>query len=180
MTLNNLGNGVIKMTKEKTTAIERNRIEGWLETLGEHKLPAWIGEHLQRYRESGEKGHLWDARDYGGYVDTTTLLLTTKGRKSGRPITLPLIYGKDGSKQVIVGSKGGAPGHPSWYLNLQANPQDVSIQVANDKFRVVPRTTAGDERQRLWAMMMEVYPPLAGYQGATDREIPVVVLEPLE
>lgn len=140
------------------------------------ELPKWIVDHLRRYAESPEKGHLWDGAAVGGYPDTPTLLLTTTGRKSGRQLTMPLIYGKDGDGYVIVASKGGAPRHPAWYLNLHDNPQ-VTVQVIRDKFPAVARTATGAERERLWKMMSAIYPPYPSYQQRTDREIPVVVLE---
>ncbi len=144
----------------------------------QHDLPDWIGKHLGEYQQSGEKGHYWDATFAGGHAKTPTLLLTTTGRKSGKQITMPLIYGADGNSYVIVASKGGAPEHPAWYLNLQANAE-VGLQVADKKLRAVARTSTGAERQRLWDMMSAVYPPYPEYQTRTEREIPVVVLEPL-
>src|SRR5436309_2223858 len=89
-------------------------------------LPEWQAEHMKRYIETdGRDGHLWRG--------VTTLLLTTTGRKSGLPLTNPLIYGKEGERYLVVASKGGAPDHPAWYLNLSANP-DVRVQVEADKF----------------------------------------------
>ena len=100
---------------------------------------------------------------------TPTLLLTTTGRKSGKQLTMPLIYGVDGKDYVIVASKGGAPEHPAWYLNLQANPQ-VDLQVADKKCRAVAQTATGEERKHLWDMMTKVYPPYPDYQTRTTRE----------
>jgi len=143
---------------------------------GERAVPKWIAKHLQQYAESPEEGHLWDATAAGGHAKTPTLLLTTTGRKSGRQLTMPLIYGKDGDRYVIVASKGGAVQHPAWYLNLQSNPR-VDVQVIRDKFPAVARTVTGEERERLWKMMSAIYPPYPSYQQRTAREIPVVVLE---
>jgi deazaflavin-dependent oxidoreductase (nitroreductase family) len=147
---------------------------------GTRETPKWIVDHLRQYAESPEKGHLWDARAAGGHADTPTLLLTTTGRKSGRQLTMPLIYGKetgkDGDRYVIVASKGGDPKHPAWFLNLQDNPE-VHVQVVRDKFTAIARTATGEERARLWDMMSHIYPPYPSYQQRTDREIPVVVLE---
>ena len=82
-----------------------------------------VREHVKRYLESdGKDGHMWDSSIAGGPGPVPTLLLTTTGRKSGTAITLPLIYGKTGKDFVIVASKGGAPAHPAWYLNLSSNP----------------------------------------------------------
>lgn len=142
-----------------------------------HKeLPDWIADHLQRYAEDPIAAHDWDATFAGGKPKTPTLLLTTTGRKSGKPFTLPLLYGRDAGRFVIVGSKGGAPQHPAWYLNLVADPR-ATIQVADKRYQVLMRATEGEERQRLWDMMCEVYPPFVSYQKRTERLIPVLVLE---
>ena len=98
------------------------------------ELPAWIKDHLSRYLATdGADGYLWDASLGGGKGMVPTLLLTTVGRKSGRVLTLPLIFGRSGPNYVVVASKGGAPTHPAWYLNLQANPE-VRVQVKAEKF----------------------------------------------
>jgi proline iminopeptidase len=107
------------------------------------------------------------------------LLLETLGRKSGRPLLLPLIYGRTPSGYAVVASKGGAPSHPAWYLNLAAHPE-VQVQVEAERFRARARTVTGEERSRLWQQMTGIYPPYDDYQARTRREIPVVVLEPLE
>jgi deazaflavin-dependent oxidoreductase (nitroreductase family) len=140
-------------------------------------LPKWIGDHLRRYVESdGADGHLWDSAPVGGPGPIPTLLLTTTGRKSRKSIVMPLIYGKTDSAYVIVASKGGAPQHPGWYLNLVAHPE-VEVQVLADRFRATARTATGEERATLWKKMAAIYPPYDAYQGKTDREIPVIVLE---
>jgi deazaflavin-dependent oxidoreductase (nitroreductase family) len=142
-------------------------------------LPGWIKEHINVYLEDGEAGHYWDASLGGGEGMLTTLLLTTVGRKSGKKLILPLIYRptKSGG-YCIIASKGGAPAHPAWYLNLDADPK-VHIQVANDHYDAVARVAEGDERAELWQMMVDYYAPYTDYQAATDREIPVVVLDPV-
>ena len=147
--------------------------------MSDSKLPDWIRQHLDQYvKTDGAEGHLRDFTASGGKPNTPNLLLTTIGRKSGKPSVLPLIYGKDGSNYVIVASKGGAPEHPAWYLNLVAKDL-VEVQVADKKFRAVARTAQGEERQRLWKLVADVYPPYNDYQKQTSREIPVVVLEPV-
>ncbi len=114
------------------------------------ELPAWIKDHVSRYLATdGEDGYLWDASLGGGKGLVPTLLLTTVGRKSGRMLTLPLIFGRSGADYVVVGSKGGAPTHPAWYLNLQANP-DVQVQVKGDKFTARAHTANPEERAALW------------------------------
>ena len=89
---------------------------------------------------------------------------------------MPLIFGQSGPDYVVVASKGGAPAHPAWYLNLEANP-DVEVQVKADKFKARARTATGTERAALWAKMVDIYPPYADYQKKTDRQIPLVVLQ---
>ncbi len=127
-------------------------------------------EHVRRYRETGgEVGYLWNG--------APTLLLTTTGRKSGEARTAPLIFGRDGDDYLIVGSVGGSPKHPAWYLNLQADPH-ASIQVRTDVFEVEAHTASAAEKPRLWRIMNEVWPNYDVYQSRTDRDIPVVVLSP--
>jgi proline iminopeptidase len=140
-------------------------------------LPDWIKDHLRRYLATdGADGHLWDATLGGGTGMVPTLLLTTTGRKSGQPLTLPLIYGEYGDSVVVIASKGGAPAHPAWYLNLEAQPE-VGVQVKADRFSARARTASGEERARLWQQLVESYHPYEKYQAATAREIPVVVLD---
>jgi deazaflavin-dependent oxidoreductase (nitroreductase family) len=141
------------------------------------ELPAWIQNHLSRYvATNGEDGYLWDSSVGGGKGMVPTLLLSTRGRKSGNVLTLPLIFGQSGQDYVVVASKGGAPAHPAWYLNLEANP-GVEVQVKADKFKARARTATGAERAGLWAKMVDIYPPYADYQTKTDRQIPIVVLQ---
>ncbi len=140
-------------------------------------LPKWIADHLQRYLETdGADGHMWDSAPVGGPGLIPTLLLTTTGRRSGKPIVMPLIYGEAGGNYVVVASKGGAPKHPGWYLNLAAR-SDVEVQILAKRFRATARTASGAERAELWKQMAAIYPPYNDYQAKTDREIPVVVLE---
>ena len=107
-----------------------------------------------------------------------TLLLTTVGRKSGQKRIMPLIYGKVDEGYVIVASKGGAPQHPDWYGNLEAQPA-VEVQVAKDCFSARAETVTGAKRQQFWEMMLPIWPPYAQYQTKTEREIPVVLLRPV-
>jgi deazaflavin-dependent oxidoreductase (nitroreductase family) len=139
------------------------------------QLPDWITDHVRRYRESnGADGHMWNPPTGGKPVPT--LLLTTKGRKSNQRLTLPLIYGKTPDGYAIVASKGGAPAHPAWYLNLSADP-NVDVQVGPEKFAARARTITGPERAALWKQMAGVWPAYDDYQRNTKREIPMVVLE---
>lgn len=143
-------------------------------------LPDWIQDHIKLYLEDPEKAHMWDSSALGGPGVLPTLLLTTTGNKSGEPRMLPLIYGKIERGFVIIASKGGFPSHPTWYLNLQKTPK-AHICVGADEYDVLARTTEGEEREVLWKMMAGIYAPYDDYQAAaTSREIPVVVLEPIE
>ena len=129
-------------------------------------------KHVERYRETdGEEGHDWQG--------TTTLLLTTTGRRSGETRTTPLIYQRFGDDYLVVASNGGSDGHPGWYLNLQDDP-DPEIQVKDDRFAAHARTASPDEKPDMWRTMTATWPPYDEYQQKTDREIPVVVLERAE
>jgi deazaflavin-dependent oxidoreductase (nitroreductase family) len=106
-------------------------------------LPEWIKEHIALYLKDGEAGHYWDASLGGGEGMLATLLLTTRGRKSGKRLILPLIYRPtDTGGYCVIASKGGAPAHPAWYLNLEADP-NVHIQVAAEKFDALARVAEG-------------------------------------
>ena len=125
-------------------------------------------EHVDRYQATdGKEGHDWQG--------TTTLLLTTTGRRSGEQRTMPLIYQPDGDRYVIVASNGGWKDHPGWYYNLSENP-DVEVQVWGDRFPARASVAEGEERERLWKLMTVTWPAYDDYQTKTDREIPVVVL----
>jgi deazaflavin-dependent oxidoreductase (nitroreductase family) len=127
-------------------------------------------EHVDRYvATDGQEGYEWEGAH--------TLILTTTGRRSGQERQSPLIFGRHGDDYLIVASKGGAPEHPAWYLNLVANP-DVGVQVKGEVFRAHARTATPAERPELWAIMTKEWPAYDQYQTRTDREIPVVVLEP--
>jgi deazaflavin-dependent oxidoreductase (nitroreductase family) len=126
-------------------------------------------EHVRVYRETkGERGYHWRN-------GSKILLLTTTGRRSGEPRTTPLIHVADGDRWVVIASKGGAPDHPDWYKNLEADPE-ATIEVLADEVPVVATTAEGDERARLWGDMTKEWPAYDDYQAKTDREIPVVVL----
>jgi deazaflavin-dependent oxidoreductase (nitroreductase family) len=139
----------------------------------------WIKEHIRLYRSDPEKARMWDSRSVGGPGPLPTLLLTTKGRKSGEPRALPLIYGEAGKSYVVVASKGGMPSHPVWYLNLEAHPE-CELMVGAKHVKARARSAKGEERERLWRQMARLYPPYDEYQQrATQRQIPVVVLDPV-
>jgi deazaflavin-dependent oxidoreductase (nitroreductase family) len=140
--------------------------------------PGWQDAHRDAYiRTDGAEGQFADFTVAGGSTQTPCLILKTTGRKSGEAKVLPLIYGEDGGDFIIVASKGGAPKHPAWYLNLVAQPE-VEFQVGAKKYRGAAKAAEGAERERLYAMMEGVYPPYTAYQARTDRQIPVVRLHP--
>ena len=105
------------------------------------------------------------------------VLLTTTGRRTGRSRTTPLALTVVGDRLVLVASDGGARAHPSWYLNLVAHP-DVVVRRGTDRLRLRARTAAGAERDELWRAAVASHGGYAAYQRRTDRQIPVVVLEP--
>ena len=139
----------------------------------------WIAEHIELYKTDPEKAHMWDSSVAGGEGLLPTLLLTTTGRRSGKPRPIPLIYGEVEGGYAVIASKGGFPKHPLWYENLQARPE-CQLQVGAKACTARARTAEGDERARIWRQMAEIYPPYDAYQkNAANREIPVVVLEPV-
>ena len=107
------------------------------------------------------------------------LLLTTTGRKTGKQRTLPLIYIMDGSAYVITASAGGADKHPGWFFNIRSNPQGT-IQVKDKHIKVTAEVAGQEKKSELWARLVEVAPNFAGYQKRTSREIPMVILHPVE
>ena len=126
-------------------------------------------EHVDRYEATdGEEGHDWRG--------STTLILTTKGRKTGKTHKTPLIYQEHDGDYLVVASKGGAPKPPAWYLNLEANPE-VGVQVRGDRFKAKARRATPDEKPEMWKKMTATWPAYDDYQKRTEREIPVVVLE---
>lgn len=143
-------------------------------------LPGWMLEHTNRYISSGgTDGHMYKVTPPGySEMVVPALLLATKGRKSGEKFLFPLFYGKTGNSYIIVASKGGAPEHPGWYKNLQADPE-VEVQVGTETIKARARTVSGDERSRLWDEALKFWPPYADYAKKTPREIPVVVLDPI-
>ncbi len=103
------------------------------------------------------------------------LLLTTIGRKSGQSRTVPLLYLKDDGRFVLVASLGGAPKHPAWYLNLEANPA-VTVQAGRTRLAGTARRASAEEKARLWPRLVAIYPQYAEYQKRTTRDIPVVIV----
>ena len=128
--------------------------------------------HASVFRSTG-------GRIGGRMVGSPVLLLVTTGRKSGRRRTTPLLYLGDGGRYVIVASNGGAAKHPVWWLNLRADPE-ATVEVGGRKTRVRATEARGAEKARLWKELVRMYPSYENYQGRTDREIPVVLLDPIQ
>ena len=125
--------------------------------------------HVESYRETGgEYGHLWRG--------APTLLLTTKGARSGEQRTMALIYGRSGDDYLLVASNGGATDHPQWFKNLSKDPE-VELQVRDEVFPARARVASEDEKPAMWREMTTHWPAYDRYQEKTDRPIPVVVLE---
>ena len=112
----------------------------------------------------------------GAFEGTPLLLLTTTGAKSGRKHTTPLVYRPDGDRVAVFGSKGGAPSHPAWYLNLVANP-GVTVELPGDTFEARAVVVEGAERDRIFSAQKQAMPAFAEYESKTDRQIPVILLE---
>jgi deazaflavin-dependent oxidoreductase (nitroreductase family) len=128
--------------------------------------------HTKVYRATGGKVA-------GRMFNSPVLLLITTGRKTGKERTAPLLYLEDGENLVVVGSVGGAPKHPAWYWNLKANPE-ARVQMKDRTLRVRAEEAKDEEKRRLWRRLVEMYPPYEDYQRRTQREIPVLVLRPIE
>ncbi len=116
----------------------------------------------------------------GGKIQTLpVLLLTTTGRTSGKPRTVPLAYLRDGPAYVIIASYAGLPQHPAWFLNLQRHPE-ATIQVKRLQMKVKAETANPEKKRELWARLLEVAPGYANYQTRTSRDIPIVLLHPVD
>ncbi len=130
-----------------------------------------MGVHTQVYRvTNGMIGHRFPGAP-------PMLLLDHVGAKSGTHRTTPLVYVDDSPDLVLVASKGGHPKHPGWYHNLRANP-DTTVQVGSERRSVRARIASSEERERLWPKAVATYSGYRGYQERTEREIPLVILEP--
>jgi deazaflavin-dependent oxidoreductase (nitroreductase family) len=112
----------------------------------------------------------------GQFAGAPLLLLTTTGAKSGRAITKPLVYTKDGNRIVLIASFAGAPKNPAWFVNLVANPV-ATIELGSERFQARATVTSGEERQRLYKNQASQMAIFDDYQKKTTRQIPVVVLE---
>jgi F420H(2)-dependent quinone reductase len=155
------------MTEKKATSEEKD-----LSGAANLALKLGTSVHSGIYRATGGKL-------LGRMGRSPILLLNTIGRKSGKKRATPLLYVVDGEDFVIIASKGGAPSHPAWYLNLKANP-DATVEAGDRNVRVRAEEVDGEGKERLWKRMAEMYPTYDDYQKKTKREIPLLILHPRE
>jgi deazaflavin-dependent oxidoreductase (nitroreductase family) len=138
------------------------------ETIIDSKVK-WVANHIKRYVES-------DGKDGHSYQGMLSLLLTTRGRKSGKLYRTALFYGEDNGRYLLVPSNGGSDDAPSWYLNMLENPT-VELQVGAEKFTAQARIATPEEKPALWQIMAKIFPRYNTYQKQSARELPVVILE---
>jgi deazaflavin-dependent oxidoreductase (nitroreductase family) len=130
----------------------------------------WVARHIRRYVESGgTSGHIFNGND--------ALLLTTRGRRTGRLRRTALYYGRDGERYVLAATALRDGGDPAWYLNLLHNPA-VVVQVRSEIFAAIATPATASERPRLWGLMVETVPKYLDYERRAGRELRVVVIEP--
>jgi F420H(2)-dependent quinone reductase len=139
---------------------------------GEYEPNKWdvAAKQVELYEATGGA----EGNEIVGYP---VYILTTRGRKTGKVRKAPLIKVSEGDTYIAIASFGGAPKHPVWYLNLVADPH-VMVQDGPEAKDYIARVAEGEEKEKWWAKAVEVYPTYTDYQANTDREIPVVILEP--
>jgi deazaflavin-dependent oxidoreductase (nitroreductase family) len=136
---------------------------------------SWVAEQVELYEGSGGTDGL-SLRDTGLPV----IIVTNRGWKTGATRKTPLMRAVDGKSYILVASRGGAPKNPSWYRNLKAEP-NVEIRDKTEVYSMRAREVEDPaERQRLWDIAVEAYPPYQEYQDKTDRVIPVFIAEAIE
>jgi deazaflavin-dependent oxidoreductase (nitroreductase family) len=126
----------------------------------------WVAEHIRRFVDTNGNAR----------PGVNDLLLTTRGRRSGKLRRTVLVYAQDGERYVLAASNAGADRHPAWYLNLVADPH-VTVQAGARAFAATARTATAQEKPRLWELIVAMMPSYQGYQEATSRDIPVVIIE---
>ena len=139
---------------------------------GEYEPSPWepIAQQVEQYEATG-------GVEGGELEGKPCIILTTKGRKSGKLRKTPLMRVTDGERYAVVASLGGAPQHPVWYLNMLADPH-VTLQDGPVVKDYVARDVTGDEKAEWWARATEVWPSYDDYQAGTERVIPLLVLDP--
>lgn len=143
-----------------------------MEKLGWKLFDLFTKAHVAAYRVTGGRV----GRKF--FKGAPVCLVDHVGRRSGKRRTTPLIYVRDGEAVVIVASKGGAPKHPAWWINLRANPESA-VQVDAERWAVRAREATDAERTRLWPRLTEAWPDYDSYATKTERKIPVIMLEPI-
>ena len=141
---------------------------------GEYEPSPWkfVADQVALYEATG-------GAEGGTLEDKPVVILTTQGRHSGKVRKTPLMRVEDNGTYAVVASMGGAPKHPVWYLNLISSPE-VTLQDGATVYDMAVREAHGDERARWWALAVDAWPPYEEYQTKTDRQIPVVILEPTQ
>jgi deazaflavin-dependent oxidoreductase (nitroreductase family) len=137
-----------------------------------------IAAHIKLYLEHPEQAHMWDSAPVGVPGPVPTLLLTTVGRKTGKPRHAPLLYVDDNGTYLVIASKGGNADDPIWYLNLQDNPE-CEIRVSSFRSKARATVLQGEQRERAWKTITDRHSVYLKYQGRAERQIPVVRLEPI-
>jgi deazaflavin-dependent oxidoreductase (nitroreductase family) len=157
-------------TKPKPKGLDRRSTTAIIKTMSR--------VNTRLYRLSGGRiGKNW--RIGAGFRKPVPIcLLTTTGRKSGQPRTVPLCFLRDGANVVLVASQGGLPSNPQWYFNIKTNPA-VQIEIGKQRGDYAARVASAAERARFWPRLVELYADFDSYQAWTDREIPVVICEPV-
>jgi len=131
----------------------------------------FLGLHVWMYRLTGGK--------MGGSMGAfKVLILTTKGRKSGKILSNPVGYFEREGGYIIVASNSGAAKHPAWYHNIKGNPKDVIVQVNDKKMKVKPEIILGEPRKPIYEWIASIAPNFGDYEKRTAREIPLVFLKP--
>ena len=134
---------------------------------------AWVREQVERYEASGGR-EANTLRDTGLPV----VIFTTRGARSGKIRKQPLMKVEHDGVYAMVASQGGAPKHPTWYFNLKAHPDQVTVQDGDRVWDGVARELDGDEYEQWWERAVAAYRDYADYQERTDRKIPIVLVEP--
>ena len=133
----------------------------------------WVRDQVERYEATGGR----EANTLRG-TGRPVVIFTTRGAKSGKIRKFALMRVEHDGAYAMVGSQGGAPGHPGWYYNVTAHPDQLMVQDGPELFDAVARELEGEERQEWWDRAVAAYPPYAEYQRRTDRLIPVLLAEP--
>ena len=151
------------------TATDETAASDWEQEAVVDSPTDWVAKHVRSYVESnGRNGHL--------YHGMPTLLLTTRGRRTGIRRRTALIYGEAGESFLLVASNSGSASHPAWYLNLSEDPA-VDVQIGGEVFAAWARTAGPAEKPLLWQQMAEIFPTYTRYQEKAGRDIPVVILD---